>query len=44
VLVESWGDEKAFTALARSFAGDDAFAGASSAPDVAVYRLQNARR
>jgi hypothetical protein len=43
VLVESWGDERAFTALSRTFAGDAAFADASAPPSVAVYRLQNTR-
>ena len=43
VLVEGWGDADAFTALARSFARDAAFGDAASPPDVAVYRLQNAR-
>ena len=41
VLVEGWGDAEAFAAQADAFADDGAFAGLS--PDVAVYRLQNAR-
>jgi hypothetical protein len=41
VLVEGWGDAESFAAQADAFADDAAFAGAS--PDVAVYRLQNAR-
>ena len=43
VLVEGWGDADAFTAQAHAFARDAAFAEASPAPGVAVYRLQNAR-
>ena len=41
VLVEGWGDAETFAAQADAFADDGAFAGSS--PDVAVYRLQNAR-
>lgn len=43
VLVEGWGDTAPFVARTRAFAGDAAFAGASDAPDYAVYRLQNTR-
>ena len=43
VLVESWGDAPSFEAAARSFAHDAAFGDALAPPDVAVYRLQNAR-
>ena len=43
VLVEGWGDAEAFTAQVHAFARDAAFAEASPAPGVAVYRLQNAR-
>ena len=43
VLVEGWGDAKPFEDAARAFARDAAFADAVAAPDVAAYRLQNAR-
>ncbi|HEY1329378.1 MAG TPA: hypothetical protein VGI14_20760 [Casimicrobiaceae bacterium] len=42
VLVEGWGDEAAFVDWCTRFAQGPAFADAS-APDWAVYRLQNAR-
>jgi hypothetical protein len=43
VLVEGWGDASAFERAAKAFARDAVFGDASAAPDVAVYRLQNAR-
>ena len=43
VLVEGWGDAPAFESSARAFARDGAFAAATHAPDLAVYRLQNTR-
>lgn len=43
VLVEGWGDTASFEASARAFARDGAFDGSARDPDVAVYRLQNAR-
>ncbi|MEO8486128.1 MAG: hypothetical protein ABI585_07285 [Betaproteobacteria bacterium] len=43
VLVESWGDADAFETSSRAFARDAAFGDAVSVPDVAIYRLQNAR-
>ena len=43
VLVEGWGDAAAFESAAGAFAHGDAFADALATPDVAVYRLQNAR-
>ena len=43
VLVEGWGDASAFEAQVRAFAGGAAFRDASVPPDLAVYRLQNAR-
>ena len=43
VLVEGWGDDAPFRATCRAFATSGAFAGASLAPDLAVYRLQNLR-
>ncbi|MDH5285157.1 MAG: hypothetical protein OEX23_00815 [Betaproteobacteria bacterium] len=42
-IVEGWGDEAPFRAACRAFAASGAFAGASLAPDLAVYRLQNLR-
>lgn len=43
VVAEGWGDAPAFEALARTFAREGAFALATRAPDVAVYRLQTTR-
>ena len=43
VLVEGWGDSAPFEQAMRAFARDAAFADAVAPPDVAVYRLQNAR-
>ena len=43
VLVEGWGDAEAFIAQSRAFAQDRAFSDALAMPDVAAYRLQNAR-
>ena len=43
VLLEGWGDAVPFEAQARAFAAGAAFRGASAPPDLAVYRLQNAR-
>lgn len=43
VLVEGWNDEAPFRAACRAFAVSGAFAGASLAPDLAIYRLQNLR-
>ena len=43
VLVEGWGDTNAFESTAKAFARVEAFGDAFAPPDVAVYRLQNAR-
>ena len=43
LLVEGWGDEAPFLAWARERVGDALFADAVTPPDVAIYRLQNAR-
>jgi hypothetical protein len=43
VLLEGWGDAGPFEAQARVFAAGAALRGASAPPDLAVYRLQNAR-
>ena len=43
VLLEGWGDAVPFEAQARAFAAGAAFRGASSPPDLAIYRLQNER-
>ena len=43
LLVEGWGDEPAFVAAARELGHGELFAAAVAAPEVAVYRLQNAR-
>jgi hypothetical protein len=43
VLVESWDDAAPFQALCRKLLGDGTFQGVSPAPQVNVYRLQNAR-
>jgi hypothetical protein len=43
VLVESWDDVGPFESLCRDIAQDPAFADATSAPAVSVYRLQNSR-
>ena len=43
VLIESWDDVEPFMALCGELAQDAAFADATSAPTVSVYRLQNSR-
>jgi len=43
VLVESWGDQTAFIDWCARFAQGPTFSDAITAPDWAVYRLQNAR-
>ena len=43
LLVEGWGDEAPFRALAQSVLRDGTFADASSTPALGVYRLQNIR-
>ena len=43
VLVESWDDVEPFQLLCARFAFEGAFELATVAPDMAVYRLQNAR-
>lgn len=42
-IVEGWGDAPAFVQACRTFAASAAFAGATVAPELAVYRLQNQR-
>ena len=44
VLVEGWGDAPAFERHSRAFRDGPPFRDALAAPDLAVYRLQNARR
>jgi hypothetical protein len=43
VLIESWDDVEAFRTLCGEFAGADAFADATSPPELGIYRLQNSR-
>ncbi len=42
VLVEGWGDVEPFTALCRRLLSDATFAGVTPAPELGIYRLQNA--
>jgi hypothetical protein len=43
VLVEGWGDVEPFESLCARFALEGAFEGVMSAPEIAIYRLQNSR-
>lgn len=42
-LVEGWGDQAPFTDACHALAASGAFAGATVAPELAIYRLQNQR-